>query len=225
MPLLSQAARRGRAPPGGLVSAQRSGCISSKVTESLLPACGQTAPTIIYHLANNCRATREVCPVIRIEANFRLNFFFGGVVVCSYPFRISKPPGRTNETFRVIAAFCFCCSAMDRLHPFCVPMSPKTKKKPASGFPARRTGPARAVLKDKEAQLKKKARFQVVSSRFHHRRLAGGGRKTWEANYEKYNAPNLASAGTAPTVLYRIDHGETRWLDPKAVVMMIGTKK
>lgn len=52
----------------------------------------------------------------------------------------------------------------------------------------------------------------------------GSGRTTWEALYQSRKALNLGYGGDATEhVLWRIDNGELDGLQPKAVVIMIGT--
>lgn len=102
---------------------------------------------------------------------------------------------------------------------------PKEEKKPASVIPSEKDrGRHEQFLKDKE-ELLKKGPIQVV---FIGDSITdgwrGGGKKVWEANYDKYNTLNLGIGGDRTEhVLYRIDHGELDGLSPKAVVMMIGT--
>jgi len=128
------------------------------------------------------------------------------------------------KTFRVIAASVLLL-AMTVCTRFVRADEPKDEKKPASVIPSEKDrGRHEQFLKDKEAQLKKGPIQVVFIGDSITDGWRGGGRKTWEANYEKYNALNLGIGGDRTEhVLYRIDHGELDGLDPKAVVMMIGT--
>lgn len=96
-------------------------------------------------------------------------------------------------------------------------------KKPASCIPSVKN-PERheAFLKDKE-NLLKKGPIQVV---FIGDSITDGwrGRPVWSKNYDKYNTLNLGIGGDRTEhVLWRVQNGEFDGLDPKAVVMMIGT--
>ncbi len=98
-------------------------------------------------------------------------------------------------------------------------------KKPASCVPSIKDRPRHdAFLKDKE-ELLKKGPIQVV---FIGDSITdgwrGGGHAVWEKNYAKYNALNLGIGGDRTEhVLWRMQNGELDGLDPKAIVLMIGT--
>ncbi len=98
-------------------------------------------------------------------------------------------------------------------------------KKPASCIPAIKDRNRHdAFLKDKE-ELLKKGPIQVV---FIGDSITdgwrGGGHNVWAKNYDKYNTLNLGIGGDRTEhVLWRVQNGELDGLDPKAVVMMIGT--
>lgn len=96
-------------------------------------------------------------------------------------------------------------------------------KKPASCVPSiKDRNRHEAFLKDKE-NLLKKGPIQVV---FIGDSITDGwrGRAVWEKNYAKYNTLNLGIGGDRTEhVLWRMQNGELDGLDPKAIVMMIGT--
>ena len=98
-------------------------------------------------------------------------------------------------------------------------------KKPASVTPKEKDRKRHdQFLKDKAAQLEKGPIQVVFIGDSITDGWRGGGREVWQKNYGKYNALNLGIGGDRTEhVLWRIEHGELDGLEPKAVVMMIGT--
>ena len=79
-------------------------------------------------------------------------------------------------------------------------------------------------LKDKEQQLKDGPIQVVFIGDSITDGWRGGGKQVWDKHFGKYNPLNLGIGGDRTEhVLWRIDHGELDGLNPKAVVMMIGT--
>ena len=105
------------------------------------------------------------------------------------------------------------------------PPAADAPKQPASVTPAEKDrGRHEQFLKDKE-ELLKKGPIQVV---FIGDSITdgwrGGGKKVWDEHFGKYNPLNLGIGGDRTEhVLWRLQHGELDGLEPKAVVVMIGT--
>src|ERR1043165_2202337 len=52
----------------------------------------------------------------------------------------------------------------------------------------------------------------------------GGGKKVWETNFAPLKAANFGISGDRTEhVLWRIENGELEGIDPKVVILMIGT--
>src|SRR5665213_1616413 len=99
------------------------------------------------------------------------------------------------------------------------------QQKPASCIPSKKD-PNRheQFLKDKAAQLEKGPIQVVFEGDSITDGWRGGGKKVWKEYYSKYNTLNLGIGGDRTEhVLWRVQHGELDGLDPKVVVMMIGT--
>jgi len=100
-----------------------------------------------------------------------------------------------------------------------------TGKTPSTCIPAEKDkNRHEQFLKDKAKQLEAGAIQVVFTGDSITDGWRGGGKKVWEKNFGKYNPLNLGIGGDRTEhLLWRFDHAELDGLDPKAVVVMIGT--